>query len=125
MRRNICCITMALLLGACAHAPKPAAQEDAADVRALSLQAQDDLYLGVVDGLIRQERYEAAIAFLAKYQKSAPLTPRYHKLAGDALAGAGRTEEALAAYRQALNSDMAAAGAGGGILHRLGARLGQ
>ena len=38
----------------------------------------------MVDGLIRQQRYEAAIAFLAKYQKSQTLTPRYHKLAGDA-----------------------------------------
>lgn len=97
-----------LLVSACAHEPQMANGDATENAQILPAQAQSELYLGVVDGLIRQERYEAAIAFLAKYQKSASLTPRYHKLAGDALAGAGRTEEALAAYRLALDSDMAA-----------------
>ena len=97
-----------LALSACAHEEQAPDRDMGENTQTLSSQAQSDLYLGVVDGLIRQERYEAAIAFLAKYQKSAPLIPRYHKLAGDALAGAGRTEEALSAYRLALNSDLAA-----------------
>ena len=108
--KRICLFTMAaLLLAGCAQNPLTPAPVAAEEGKALPSQAQSDLYLGVVDGLIHQERYEAAIAFLAKYQKSEPLTPRYHTLAGDALVGAGRTEEALAAYRQALDSDMAAA----------------
>ena len=45
--------------------------------------AQTDLYLGVVDGLIRQQRYQAAIAFLAKYQKTGVLPPRFRILASD------------------------------------------
>ena len=103
-------LLMILLLAGCTT-PRGAAPGQAAAPAAeasLAPASQSDLYLGVVDGLIRQQRYEAAIAFLAKYQKSQTLTPRYHKLAGDALAGAGRTDEALAAYRMALKSDFAA-----------------
>ncbi|HEY4266491.1 MAG TPA: tetratricopeptide repeat protein [Micropepsaceae bacterium] len=74
---------------------------------AMALPAQAELYLGVVDGLIRQKRYEAAIAFLAKYQKTQAPTPRYNKLAGDALTGAGRFDEAITAYRQTLKSSFA------------------
>lgn len=109
MRKTCFSTLVVLLLSACAQVERPPSPDAAENGTKLSSEAQADLYLGVVDGLIRQQRYEAAIAFLAKYQKSATLTPRFHKLAGDALAGAGRTEEALSAYRQALNSDMAAA----------------
>jgi tetratricopeptide (TPR) repeat protein len=87
-------------LAAPAAAPAPAPM--------LAPAAQSDLYLGVVEGLIRQERYQAAIAFLAKYQKNQASTPRYNKLVGDALLGAGRYGEAVAAYRQILKSQYAA-----------------
>lgn len=100
-----------LILPGCAAAPHMAAHAKApapAADASLAPMAQSELYLGVVDGLIRQQRFEAAIAFLAKYQKSEPLTPRYQKLAGDALTGAGRTGEAVMAYRQALKSELAA-----------------
>jgi tetratricopeptide (TPR) repeat protein len=111
MRKHAYWLTGLLLLAGCAttsHAvPGKSEPTQAADA-SLPPSAQSDLYLGVVDGLIRQQRYEAAIAFLAQYQKSQAPTPRYHKLVGDALAGAGRTEEALAAYRLALKSDFAA-----------------
>jgi Flp pilus assembly protein TadD len=100
---------VALLVAGCGTTPVAPAQPPApVQETSMAPASQADLYLGVVDGLIRQQRYEAAIAFLAKYQKSQTLTPRYHKLAGDALAGAGRTDEALAAYRMALKSDFAA-----------------
>jgi Flp pilus assembly protein TadD len=98
----------ALLLAGCATAPR---QAELADMQtadpAMTPPAKAELYLGVVDGLIRQKRYEAAIAFLAKYQKTQTLTPRYHKLAGDALAGAGRFDEAIAAYRQIIKTPFA------------------
>ena len=106
MKRFLLC---ALLLGGCATQqplpPKTAVSEDAP---LLNAGAQSDLYLGVVDGLIRQQRYQAAIAFLAKYQKSAPPTPRFRILAGQALSGAGRYDEAVASFRGALQSDRAA-----------------
>lgn len=109
MKRELVCL-LGLLLSGCGTPapmaqPAPPAPEQTA---AMTPAAQANLYLGIVDGLIRQQRYEAAIAFLAKFQKTEALTPRYHKLAGDALSGAGRTDEAIAAYRQVLQSDLAA-----------------
>jgi Flp pilus assembly protein TadD len=85
-------------------APKVAAE----DAPLLGASQQSDLYLGVVDGLIRQQRYQAAIAFLAKYQQAGKPTPRFRILAGQALAGAGRYDEAIASFRGALQSDRAA-----------------
>jgi Flp pilus assembly protein TadD len=108
MRRGLFCLLGLLVSGCTTQTHMLAPAEGAApQAAAMTPAAQADLYLGIVDGLIRQERYEAAIAFLAKYQKTEALTPRYHKLAGDALSGAGRTDEAVAAYRQALQSDLA------------------
>ncbi|HEY4266512.1 MAG TPA: tetratricopeptide repeat protein [Micropepsaceae bacterium] len=97
-----------LFLTGCAAAPHASgpARPQPADV-AMTPPAQAELYLGVIDGLIRQKRYEAAIAFLAKYQKTEPLTPRYNKLAGDALTGARRFDEAIAAYCHTLKSNFA------------------
>jgi tetratricopeptide (TPR) repeat protein len=74
----------------------------------LSKPAEADLYLGIVDGLIAQNRYQAAIAFLEQYGKSEKPSPRYRQLLGDALAGAGRYDEAISAYRTILKSTMAA-----------------
>jgi len=110
MKPGLFCL-LGLLVSACATPASITAQTEAvapAPAAAMTPVAQAHLYLGIVDGLIRQQRYEAAIAFLAKFQKTETLTPRYHKLAGDALSGAGRTDEAIAAYRQALQSDLAA-----------------
>jgi len=101
-------LCLILLLTGCATASHETGLSGAPDMDpALTPPAQAELYLGVVDGLIRQDRYEAAIAFLAKYQKSQALTPRYHKLAGDALSGAKRFDEAITAYRQLLKTALA------------------
>jgi tetratricopeptide (TPR) repeat protein len=96
----------ALLLCACSHLPRQAVQ--AAAEPGLGAAAQSDLYLGVVDGLIHQHRYQAAIAFLAKYQKTGARSARFSILAGEALSGAGRYDEAIASYRGALQSPDAA-----------------
>ncbi len=114
MKRGLFCL-LGLLASGCAASGSMTTRTETARAEtaltgpaaAMSPSAQADLYLGIVDGLIRQQRYEAAIAFLAKFQKTETLTPRYHKLAGDALSGAGRIDEAIAAYRQALTSDLA------------------
>lgn len=109
MKPGLFCLLGLLLPGCATPAPMIVRTEQAAPepAAAMTPAAQANLYLGIVDGLIRQQRYEAAIAFLAKFQKTEALSPRYHKLAGDALSGAGRTDEAIAAYRQALQSDLA------------------
>jgi pentatricopeptide repeat protein len=67
---------------------------------------QDDLYLGIIDGLVKQGRYEAALAFLDQYKDA---SPRAAVLRGDALVGAGYAVEAVAAYRKAADSSYAAA----------------
>jgi tetratricopeptide (TPR) repeat protein len=106
-------ILAVLLLPACTTLHRQALQPQPAQNAALAVPAQSELYLGVVDGLIKQQRYQAAIAFLAKYQKSSPATPRFRILAGQALAGAGRLDEAIASYRGALQSASAAEGYNG------------
>jgi tight adherence protein D len=106
MRKEIC-LLLALLLSGCASAPHKFAGASSPPDQTLTPASESDLYLGVVNGLIQQGRYEAAIAFLAQYQKSQPPSPRYYKLVGDALSGAGRYDEAVASYRQALKSDYA------------------
>jgi len=112
MKRALVCL-LGFLISGCATPAHMTARTERTEstisepAAAMNPAAQADLYLGIVDGLIRQQRYEAAIAFLAKFQKTETLTPRYHKLAGDALSGAGRIDEAIAAYRLALQSDLA------------------
>lgn len=69
---------------------------------------QADLYLGVVSGLIKQGRYEAAMAFLDSYAQEQAITPRYQLLRGDALLGAKRYDDSAAAYSLAAQSEFAA-----------------
>lgn len=69
---------------------------------------QADLYLGVVNGLIKQGRYEAAIAFLDRYTQEQSPSPRYRLLRGDALLGAKRYDDAAVAYSLAAQSQFAA-----------------
>jgi Flp pilus assembly protein TadD len=107
MKAGYLCLIALLAAGCAAQPHQIAPAEPATSPTAMAQPNQAELYLGVVDGLIRQKRYEAAIGFLAKYQKSQTLTPRYHKLAGDALAGAGRIDEAMTAYRQVLKTPLA------------------
>jgi Flp pilus assembly protein TadD len=73
---------------------------------AFSEKTQDSLYLGVIDGLIKQRRYEAALAFLDEYKQA---SPRAAILRGDALVGAGRPYDAVAVYKAATGSNYAAA----------------
>jgi Flp pilus assembly protein TadD len=72
-------------------------------------QTQTELYLNVVEGLIRQERYGAAIAFLDAV-KGQDVGARYALLRGNALLGLHRPEEALAAFAGLDNTPLAAQG---------------
>jgi tetratricopeptide (TPR) repeat protein len=93
-----------LILVGCATHPDVRSVEPQVSGVAMTPAAESSLYLGVVEGLIQQRRYQAAIAFLAKYQKNQKQTPRFFKLVGDALSGARRYDEAMAAYRHLLKS---------------------
>ena len=103
-----------LTLAGCATAPQWAAAPPAdPPAAAFGKTAEADLYLGIVDGLIRQGRFEAAIAFLDQYKASQAPGPRYQLLRGDALLGAKRLDEAATAYAAAASSAFAAKAYGG------------
>jgi tetratricopeptide (TPR) repeat protein len=101
-------------LAGCATAPQWAAAPPAdPPAAAFGKTAEADLYLGIVDGLIRQGRFEAAIAFLDQYKASQAPGARYQLLRGDALLGARRLDEAATAYAAAASSVFAAKAYGG------------
>lgn len=86
-------------------------QAAAAPVKELTPDGQASLYLAAIDGLVKQERYGAALAFLDRYavgEKNPE--PRYWLLRGDALLGCARIGEALAAYGQLPETPLAAQG---------------
>ncbi|MEO7054040.1 MAG: hypothetical protein ABI191_03610, partial [Rhizomicrobium sp.] len=59
--RSFCLLGMLLLPGCATPSSMAARTEPPAPDTSMSPSAQSDLYLGIVDGLIRQRRYEAAI----------------------------------------------------------------
>ena len=91
-------------------AERPAAPAAPAAVSpAMAPQTQAELYLNVIESLIRQERYGAAIAFLDAV-KGRDVGARYALLRGNALLGLNRREEALAAFTGLDNTPLAAQG---------------
>jgi tetratricopeptide (TPR) repeat protein len=77
----------------------------------LGASQQSALYLGVVDGLIRQGRHSAALAFLDGYrQRGETLVPRYWLLRGNALLSLSRNEEAGDAFSKLTETPHAAQG---------------
>ncbi len=104
--KRLLCLPMLLLLSACTIsqlATRLTGHDGPAD---LSEQTEEKLYLGVIEGLIRQGRYQAALAFLDEYKVT---SPRADILRGDALLGAGRPSEAITAYRLAVDTGYSAA----------------
>lgn len=105
---------LAALAGCAAHphamatvAAAPSAKVAESDP-GMSSVSENDLYLGIVDGLIKQERYDAAIAFLDQYATKRLPTPRYQLLRGQALAGAKHYDDAVASYLLAAKAGLAA-----------------
>jgi Flp pilus assembly protein TadD len=106
-----------LALGGCAstfsgaaNAPPPSAMHAGA-ASAITPQNEASLYLNVVEGLIKEERYGAAVAFLDDYAvKRRDLVARYWLLRGDASLGLGRQEDAVAAYAKLDGTPLAAEG---------------
>jgi tetratricopeptide (TPR) repeat protein len=100
-----------IALAGCSTTPKWASLTAPSQPQAdapLSKTAQADLYLGIVNGLIKQGRYEAAIAFLDQYKESQAQSPRYQLLRGEALLGAKQYDDADLAFNAAVKSDQAA-----------------
>lgn len=69
------------------------------------------LFLGIVQGLVKQGRHGAALAFLDSYARNGePRSPRYWLLRGNALLGLGRDAEALDAFSRLRGTPLAAHG---------------
>ncbi|HTT96777.1 MAG TPA: hypothetical protein VMF58_01905 [Rhizomicrobium sp.] len=77
----------------------------------LKASSQETLYLSIVDGLIKQNRQGAALAFLDSYRQTGQtLSPRYWLLRGNALLGAQRDTEAMEAFSELRKTPLAAQG---------------
>jgi Flp pilus assembly protein TadD len=101
-----------LLLSGCAapHA-LPMPPTGAAPPSPLTPKNAAALYLGAVNGLVKQHRYGAALAFLNRYAVSEKdRVPRYWLLRGEAELGLARPREAAAAFIRLNNSALAAQG---------------
>lgn len=69
------------------------------------------LYLNVVDGLLAQKRFGAALAFLDDYsRKESNLPPRYWLMRGNALIGLERHSDAAGSYGRLESTSLAAEG---------------
>lgn len=117
---NMLVLVLAGVLGGCA-APGPVKMAAASRApvlpagtpggEELAPQSEDSLYLNVINGLVAQQRYGAALAFLDDYAlKQSDPEPRYWMLRGDALLGAGRGAEAGPAYAKLETTPLAAEG---------------
>lgn len=111
--RMVCIVACALALPACS-ALTPSQQTAAPQPKAASpitAQNQASLYLNVVDGLLKQERFGAALAFLDGYAgRQMDTPPRYWLMRATALAGLGRNDEAAQAYAKLAATPLAAEG---------------
>lgn len=101
MKRSLV-VAFCLALGACAEHgfdPIAALSSSSGDgVQQLDDASTSQLYLSVVNGLLEQRRYRAALAYLDQYAVKEKKTPHFHRLHGEALLGTERYEDAIAAF---------------------------
>ncbi len=71
------------------------------------------LYLTLVEGLIEQGRYRAALGYLDQYAVAEKKTPRFSLLRGEALLGVERYDEAAQSFASLQGTDLEAAGLNG------------
>jgi Flp pilus assembly protein TadD len=77
----------------------------------LAANGEETLYLSIVDGLIKQGRQGAALAFLDSYRQTGEtLSPRYWLLRGNALYAVHRKDEAFEAFSELHGTPLAAHG---------------
>jgi Flp pilus assembly protein TadD len=117
---NALLLALAGVLGGCATSSPvkvavasqvPELSASAPASQALAPQNESSLYLNVINGLVEQQHYGAALAFLDDYAlKQRDPEARYWMLRGDALLGSGRGEEAVPIYAKLETTPLAAEG---------------
>ncbi|HEY4345576.1 MAG TPA: tetratricopeptide repeat protein [Parvibaculum sp.] len=87
--------------------------DPATKVEAPPASSTSELYLTIVEGLIDQGRYRAALGYLDQYAVSEKKTPRFNMMHGEALLGVGKYDEATKAFSALEGTDLAAIGYNG------------
>jgi tetratricopeptide (TPR) repeat protein len=82
-------------------------------VQAPPASSTSELYLTIVEGLIDQGRYRAALGYLDQYAVSEKKTPRFNMMHGEALLGVGKYDEAAKAFSALDGTNLAAVGYNG------------
>lgn len=72
-----------------------------------------ELYLTIVEGLVDQGRYRAALGYLDQYAVSEKKNPRFNMMHGEALLGVGKYDEAVQAFSALQGTNLAAVGYNG------------
>lgn len=107
--RKIFLMVACLPLAACADYgfdPVAVVSPAASEVKSLDEASTSRLYLSVVNGLIEQGRYRAALAYLDQYAVQERKTPRFQQLHGEALLGTEKYDEAAAAFAELEGTDL-------------------
>ena len=78
-----------------------------------SQSSTDTLYLTLVEGLIDQGRYRAALGYLDQYAVGQPKTPHFTFLRGEALLGVDRYDDASQSFAALRDTEFEAAGYNG------------
>jgi Flp pilus assembly protein TadD len=71
------------------------------------------LYLTIVEGLLDQGRYRAALGYLNQYAVSESANPRFNMLRGEALLGVQQYDDAREAFSALTDTDLAGVGYSG------------
>lgn len=71
------------------------------------------LYLTIVEGLLDQGRYRAALGYLNQYAVAENTNPRYDMLRGEALLGVQQYDDAQKSFSKLTNTDLAGVGYSG------------
>jgi Flp pilus assembly protein TadD len=114
--KKIIAMVACLSVSACAdHGfdPIAAVSPAANSVKPLDEASTSRLYLSVVNGLIEQGRYRAALAYLDQYAVQEKKTPYFLQLHGEALLGTEQYDAAAAAFSGLERTDLKPEGLNG------------
>lgn len=109
-------ILASMLLAGCAEygfEPVSAIAPRATNVGTLDAESKSHLYLNVVNGLLEQGRYRAALAYLDQYAVNERKTPFFQQLYGEALLGTGQYDAAGSAFSELTRGPLAPEGHSG------------
>lgn len=109
-------LSFCVALGGCADYgfdPMAAVSPRANEVQPLDSASTTQLYLSVVNGLLRQERYRAALAYLDQYAVKEKKTPYFRELYGEALLGTGQYDAAASSFAALEGTNLAPEGFNG------------